>query len=243
MVTDLSFADSGARPGQHTYVSDDDDWESESDGESIFALRVPPTMQVSPAQYQHGVSNPRDSASNTAPKTLPTTVLAVVGAVEPPEPSLIDTFLASAAPQTPQLVSVLISLTEKLDDRIKSDLQSLGEFLQGMRQCPAGQQQSGFGSSASGFNANAWSHARNPSGYGTSRQQPTGGGDENDSEADDDDDDDDEDPNNLKESVSDLGDSSEGEPLACVFFRRYPNSKNLARSCLGPGWKSPHRLK
>ncbi|KAK0711768.1 hypothetical protein B0H67DRAFT_555696 [Lasiosphaeris hirsuta] len=263
---DVPTSDSGPRPAQHTRAPGDDDSESESDNESIFALRVPPTMQVSTAQYQHDVSDPQNPASHSTPsKALPATVLAVrcaVGAAEAHTPasrrgsqessfdesermsdissrtesSLIDTFLASNTPLTPQLVSVLICMTKKMDDRIKLRLQSVGAHPQGARQCPAGSK-SGFGSSASGFTPEMWNHVHYPSGYGTSRQQPAGDGDEDDSEADDDDG-----KGMNKESVSDLGNCSKGG-LACVFFKRFPNSKKLSKACLGPGWNSVHRVK
>ncbi|GAB1316364.1 hypothetical protein MFIFM68171_06574 [Madurella fahalii] len=258
---DVPASDAGHQPAQ--YESDDD--ESESEYQSIFALRVPSMIRVSTGHYQPEVSDVQKPLHSSMSKTLPATALTVCGAeaaaesrssvalrgsrgsdfdesdtmsdiTSCTESSLVETFQALTTPLTPQLLSVLICMKEKIDNRITSRLQSVVAHPQGTRQCPAGPS-SGFGSSASGFLPGDWSSVHGLGGYGGSRQQPARGGDGHDSEADDGDDDD-----RNKQSVLDLGDRSKGR-LACVFFKRYPNSEKLSGACLGPGWDSVHRLK
>ncbi|KAK3379652.1 hypothetical protein B0T24DRAFT_675417 [Lasiosphaeria ovina] len=164
-------------------------------------------------------SDESDSASDTTSRT---------------DSSLVETFRASTAPLTPQLLSVLTCMKEEVDDRIRSRLQSVVTHPQGARQCPPGSP------SPSGFLPGVSVSAHFFGGYnGGPRQQPARGtgGEGHDSEADDSED---EDMN--KQSELPLRDSSRGG-LACVFFKRYPGNQNLSGACLGPGWHSVHRLK
>ena len=46
-----------------------------------------------------------------------------------------------------------------------------------------------------------------------------------------------------KKSKARKADAKSRRPLACPFFKRYPQKYMTQRTCAGPGWHSMHRLK
>jgi len=150
--------------------------------------------------------------------------------------SLIENFRPSAVPLSPQIISVLIRMKDQIEDRIRSRLHLAKAHPQGTRQCPAGSS-SGCGSSASGSLSGGWGSARNLGGYDCFPMKPARGNDGHDSDAEDSDGE-----NRNERSAAGLtGDRP--KRFACVFFKRYPNSKELKGVCRNSGWDSMHRLK
>ncbi|KAK3361472.1 hypothetical protein B0T24DRAFT_641663 [Lasiosphaeria ovina] len=154
------------------------------------------------------------------------------------DPSLIDAFEASPTPFNPVLLSLLVSLREEIVDRIKQRLQAILLHSHGGQERPA---QPG----------NSGSSPPNPPAASTERAPfvnilpnwRKGAPDEDD-------------PDNLGRGNG--GDDDRGKPtdatsrtqledrlrrFACPFYKMYPKSEGLHKSCQGPGWGSVHRVK
>ncbi|KAK1750541.1 hypothetical protein QBC47DRAFT_393680 [Echria macrotheca] len=151
--------------------------------------------------------------------------------------AIMEAFQTAVAPLRTQLLSVLIYMRDETVDRIGRRLEALiAPGPHGMRQHGAGQYSSS-GASASGLP----NGHRNPGrGLGSSRKSQQLG-DRNDDGDDSGADDDNE--GTQKHSLG-SGSGSHAQPrFACVFLKRYPDSKRLTGPCYGPGWVDVHRVK
>lgn len=151
------------------------------------------------------------------------------------EMSIIETAQAlhTVAPFSPRLLSLLVSMKEEIVDRIRPRLQSMTTSdTHGTRQHPAGQESSS-GSPTSGPHS-----ARRPGPSRRYRQQRNHDDDSYDSGADDGDNED------MEKQASTPGFGVHPKKrFACIFLKRFPESKDLTGACHGPGWISVHRLK
>jgi hypothetical protein len=151
------------------------------------------------------------------------------------EMSIIGTAqtLHVAAPFSPQLLSVLMTMKEEIVDRIRPRLQSMiTSDTHGTHQHPAGQPSSSS-SPASGLHS-----ARGLGPSRKHRQRRNHDDDGHDSGA--------EDGDNEEMEKQALASDSGLHPkrrFACIFLKRFPESKSLTGACHGPGWVSVHRIK
>jgi hypothetical protein len=153
------------------------------------------------------------------------------------ELAIIEAFQASVAPFSTQLLSVLMSMRDETVDRVRPRLQAMiAPNPHGTRQHPAGQHY-GSGASTSSLPNGNWNSAHGLGSSRKSRQLEVHNDDGDDSGVDDD-----------NEGTQKHKPASGSGPypqtrFACVFFKRFPESKRLTRPCYGPGWVDVHRIK
>jgi hypothetical protein len=152
--------------------------------------------------------------------------------------SLIEAFEASPTSFGPMLLLILISLKEEVVNRIRQGIEITLLEAEGTRQRPSQHE-----ASSSHHSEQLLENSSNLSltqGLVPSRKRGL----------DDDENDpswwrkgDDGDQRKRKDSLSRSELENRLRKFACPFYKRYPGSKNLQRSCLGPGWPSVHRVK
>ncbi|KAK5663804.1 hypothetical protein OQA88_7 [Cercophora sp. LCS_1] len=162
--------------------------------------------------------------------------------------SLIEAFEASSIPFQPILLSVLFSLRESVVARIRQRLHALTQLSAGNQasSSPFGTPPSVRSRGASS-SVSASTSATPVSGL-SSRPLPTRkrralGDDEDDSLGRRDGDDGDKrKKSNTSSAMTELQERLT-KKLACPFYKRYPSSECMSKSCRAPGWPTVHRVK
>ena len=154
--------------------------------------------------------------------------------------SLVDAFEAFDPALTTALLPLLISIKEKAVERLISRIQASVSFstaLANTRQEPAGEASSGGSHSVSdGAGSRSFLPAEP---FGRKRGACDSSGQRN---GDREEDDDDGEVRKWQQPTMSFLQKVSGR-FACPFYKMYPESESLTKSCKGPGWDSVHRVK
>ena len=145
--------------------------------------------------------------------------------------SLIEAFEASLTPFGPILLSVLMSIKEDVVDRVKHRMKTMMLQAHGSPQPPAQDAPSSSSSPDNPVRA-PLGNPPIPRKRALDDNDPSGDGDGNGDER-----------RKRNNSTSTKLLAENLKKFACPFCKRYPGSENLQKSCLGPGWRSVHRVK
>ncbi|KAK4446948.1 hypothetical protein QBC34DRAFT_144548 [Podospora aff. communis PSN243] len=149
--------------------------------------------------------------------------------------SLIEAFEAWPARFDPALLSLLVSLKEEVVRRIKQRLQAIILQAQETQQSPttSGSRQTQASTESAGRPEflSALPTLRKRA-FERDDEDPPGRGDEEDSEK-----------RKRKDTTPQAQLKDRLKKFACPYYKRYPSSDKLSKSCHAPGWDSVHRVK
>ncbi len=152
--------------------------------------------------------------------------------------SLIEAFNASPTPFDPILLSVLISLKEEVVNRIRRRLQTMMLQRAGNEQRSMQDENSSSSSSQSPSGSADKVSLTTSSSTGRKRALDEDEGSNSGRGGDDDDE-----KRKRMASTSKTRLEERLRKFACPFYKRYPESEKLQKSCHGPGWPTVHRTK
>ncbi|KAK3346466.1 hypothetical protein B0T25DRAFT_279112 [Lasiosphaeria hispida] len=219
------------RSDAHDYLTDGRSFEGRqsSEGPSIFEREVSPLESSTSATSLGDLLNHASHDSSDVEDTMS-------DITDHTDISLIEAFEASPTPFDPVLLSLLMSLKEEVVDRIKQRLQMM------MLQTHGPQQHIGKPSTSGSNHSEAPAGNTNKATFATAfpsrkrafEEDADGspgrrGGDDREKKR--------------KDATSRAQLEERLRKFACPFYKRYPKSENLSKSCQGPGWVSAHRVK
>jgi hypothetical protein len=219
------------RPEAHDFPNDSLHGRQSSEGPSIFSRGTSP--------LESSATSLGDLLEHDQPSQESSDIEETMSDVtDHTDLSLIEAFEAWPARFDPALLSLLVSLKEEVVDRIKQRLQAIILQAQETQQRPtqpsasgSGQTQASRGSAGRPEFLSALPTIRKRAFEGDD-DHPPGRGDEEDSEK-----------RKRKDATSQAQLKDRLKKLACPYYKRYPASDKLSKSCHAPGWDSVHRVK